>query len=93
MCPVITLKKDHSCCSRYFSFRLVNNGFKISRYQTSLSRYKMIKHLHDAGNKANKRRYGIVLPYNTTKGISMILFSERVCIGRSTVNSQLMHIE
>lgn len=29
----------------------------------------MIKHLHDAGNKANKRRYGIVLPYNTTKGI------------------------
>lgn len=40
--------------------RLVNNGFKISRYQTSLSRYKMIKHLHDAGNKANKRRHHLV---------------------------------
>lgn len=40
--------------------RLVNNGFKISRYQASLSRYKMIKHLHDAGNKANKRRHHLI---------------------------------
>lgn len=56
MCSDISLKEDQSYRSQYFFSRLVNNGFKISRYQASLSRYKMIKHLHDAGNKANKRR-------------------------------------
>ncbi|XP_062595063.1 beta-1,4-N-acetylgalactosaminyltransferase bre-4-like [Saccostrea cucullata] len=40
--------------------RLVHHGFNISRYPMAMSRYKMIKHRKNAGNKANKKRHNLV---------------------------------